>query len=111
MFAPTVGRGRPRKRCPACAADVAQLGRDWRASNPARVEAYNSSRRDEYASRHSVARARARLRYALKVRRRVPEAQQRLERALAEPPERVAGLDRVPYLSAGAARERMREVA
>jgi hypothetical protein len=76
---PYTGRGRPRKRCPACAADRAGLARDWRASNPARVDAHNAARRAEYAARNSVERARARLRYALRVRKRVAQARLELE--------------------------------
>jgi hypothetical protein len=42
---PATGPGRPRVRCQACAADRSALGRAWRAANPARVDAYNASRR------------------------------------------------------------------
>jgi hypothetical protein len=81
-IAPTSGRGRPRKRCPACAADRSQLGKEWREANPARVDEYNRARREGYHAKHSVSKARARLAYALKVRRRVAEAQYALERAV-----------------------------
>jgi hypothetical protein len=39
------GRGRPRKRCEACAADKAALGRLWREANPERVAEHNERRR------------------------------------------------------------------
>jgi hypothetical protein len=70
-------------RCRACAADRSTLNKAWRAAHSADVEAYNASRRAEYAARHSVARARARLRYALKIRGRVAEATRDLEQAMA----------------------------
>jgi hypothetical protein len=46
---PYRGRGRPRIRCEACAADRSALGRAWRAAHPEAVEAYNARRREEYA--------------------------------------------------------------
>jgi 5-methylcytosine-specific restriction endonuclease McrA len=39
------GRGRPRKRCMACAGDKSAVARRWREANPTRVEAYNEGRR------------------------------------------------------------------
>jgi len=80
-IAPMAGRGRPRKRCEPCAADKSRLGKEWRAANPARVDAYNASRREAYASQHEVARARGRLRYALMVGRRIAQATLDVERA------------------------------
>ncbi|MDP9245981.1 MAG: helix-turn-helix domain-containing protein [Chloroflexota bacterium] len=38
--------GRPRLRCPSCAADRSALAKRWRAANPDRVEAYNRARRE-----------------------------------------------------------------
>ena len=43
--APGARRGRPRKRCPACAGDRAALARGWRAAHPDQVQAYNAARR------------------------------------------------------------------
>ena len=74
-LAPYAGRGRPRLRCQACAADQSALGANWRAVHPQRVADYNADRRVAYAANRDVERARNRLRYALKVRRRVAEAQ------------------------------------
>lgn len=82
LLPPYAGRGRPRLLCATCAAK-SKSAKAWRAANPGRVEAYNATRRADYAARNSVERARARLRYALKARRRVAEATRDLERALA----------------------------
>lgn len=81
-IAPTVGRGRPRVRCRACAADRARLGKKWRASNPARVDAYNAARRADYAAHRDVAQARARLRYAVRTGVAVARARFSLARAV-----------------------------
>jgi hypothetical protein len=37
---PYSGRGRPRKRCEACASDKSALARAWREQNEERVRAY-----------------------------------------------------------------------
>jgi len=41
---PYLGRGRPRKRCEACAADKSALAKAWRAAHPSRVAAHNIAR-------------------------------------------------------------------
>jgi hypothetical protein len=42
---PYRGLGKPRVRCPDCAADRSALGRAWRLANPEAVAAYNARRR------------------------------------------------------------------
>jgi hypothetical protein len=39
------GRGRPRVRCEACAANGAAISAAWRKRNPEKVEAFNAARR------------------------------------------------------------------
>jgi hypothetical protein len=73
-------------RCRACAADQSRLGRQWRAVNATRVYAYNRARREAYAAQRTVMRARARLRYALRVGRHVAEARHDLAKATAPAP-------------------------
>jgi len=82
LLPPYAGRGRPRVRCATCAAK-SKSAKAWRAANSGRVDAYNAARRADYAARSSVERARARLRYALRVRRRVDQAKRELEQAMA----------------------------
>jgi hypothetical protein len=81
-LAPYAGRGRPRLRCEACAGDRSGLGTKWRAVNAGQAAAYNRARRAAYAANREVEQARGRLRYALKVRRRVAEARLDVERAM-----------------------------
>lgn len=45
----STGRGRPRVRCKACAADRSRLGKDWRVAHPEFVKGYNAGRRVRYA--------------------------------------------------------------
>jgi len=82
-FEPTAGRGRSRVRCQACASDKSALAKAWRAANPSRVAAHNATRRADYAAAPELPRARANLRYALKVNCRIADAQRALDAALA----------------------------
>jgi hypothetical protein len=64
---PYRGLGKPRVRCPDCAADRSALGKAWRLAHPEAVAAYNGRRRQ-------VGEAGSQLRA---VRPRLPEPRRR----------------------------------
>jgi hypothetical protein len=76
------GRGRPRVRCEACASNKSNLAREWRASHPDEVAAQNLVKRLRYRSTVGAVRARRRLKYALRIGRRISQATLDVERAM-----------------------------